>query len=207
MAAAIEAEGGAACPVSMDVTSAPSIAAGFDRAESSFGTVEILVNNAGVATSNRAMDLDEADWDLVVGTNLKGAWLVAQEAARRMAESQRGGSIINIASVTALRVARGLAHYGASKAGLVHLTGSLAYEWAKHDIRVNAIAPGYILTEMNAEFFASPAGLDLIGRIPQQRVGRPEDLDGTLILLASDASRYMSGSVVSVDGGHRHAPI
>lgn len=118
-----------------------------------------------------------------------------------------GGSIVNIASVTAFRTAGQLAAYAASKAGLVHLTRVLALEWARHGIRVNAIAPGYIETDINRAFFASPAGEAVIRRIPQRRLGRPEDLDGALLLLASDAGRYMTGTTITVDGGHVTSPL
>jgi len=134
-------------------------------------------------------------------TNLKGAWLVAQEAARRMVEAG-GGNIINIASILGLRVIGGVSAYCASKAGLIHLTKAMALELGPHGVRVNTLAPGYIETDLNRDFFASNAGRSLIERIPHRRLGQLEDLDGSLLLLASDASRYMTGTVVTVDGGH-----
>ena len=148
-----------------------------------------------------ALDLDEAAWDRVLDTNLKGAWLVAREVARHMVRLGHGGSIINIASVAGLVAVKQLAAYCASKAGLIQLTRALAIELAPHDIRVNAIAPGYIETDMNREFLAGAEGRRLIDRIPQRRAGEPSDLDGLLLLLASDASRYMTGAVTTIDGG------
>ena len=203
----IRSEGGEAQWVHLDVTESASVAGAFDAAEAAFGTVTILVNNAGVAIAKPALALEVSQWDQVVDTNLKGAWLVATEAARRMVAAGRGGSIINIASIVGLRVAGGLSSYAASKAGLVHLTRSLALELARHDIRVNRLAPGYILTDINTEFFSTPAGESMIKRIPQRRLGSPRDLDGVLLLLASDASAYMTGSVVTVDGGHLHSSL
>ena len=194
--------GPAAQPVSMDVTSADSVADGFARVEDALGPATILVNNAGVARPGTVVETEQADWDQVVNTNLRGAWLVAREAARRMIDARCEGSIVNIASITAFRVATGLSSYAAAKAGLVQLTRSMALELARHRIRVNAIAPGYILTEMNEAFFSSPPGMAMIERIPQRRLGRPSDLDGSLLLLVSDASGYMTGSVITVDGGH-----
>ncbi len=207
LAREIEAQGGKACTVGMDVTNAASVEAGFEAAAQALGPITVVVNNAGTTAQGPALDLPERDWDEVIATNLKGPWLVAQEAARRLVASKRGGSIINIVSVLALRVTAQLAPYAASKAGLLHLTRALALEWARHGIRVNALAPGYIETEMNREFFASPAGEAMVTRIPQRRLGTPEDLDGALLLLASEASRYMTGSAVVVDGGHLQSSL
>jgi NAD(P)-dependent dehydrogenase (short-subunit alcohol dehydrogenase family) len=138
----------------------------------------------------------------VLQTNLKGAWLVGQEGARRLVAAGRPGAIVNIASITGERVAGGVAPYCASKAALLQMTRAMALELAPHGIRVNALAPGYVATELNRDFLASPAGQRLMARIPQKRFGDPADLDGALLLLASDAGRFMSGSVVAVDGGH-----
>ena len=193
---------GRAMPVALDVTDAESVAAAVDATETELGALSILVNNSGIAVVKPALDLAEADWDSVVDTNLKGAWLVAQEVARRMARHGHGGSIVNIASMLGLRTTTQLAPYCASKAGLIHLTAALALEWAKHNIRVNAIAPGYIETEMNADFLASKAGEALKERVPQRRFGKPTDLDGLLLLLASNASSFMTGTVIPIDGGH-----
>lgn len=188
--------------VAMDVTDAKSVAHAFAAAENALGTVTVVVNNAGLVVAKPALDQSEADWDSVIDTNLKGAWLLAQEAARRMVAAKKNGTIINIASVLGVRVAGGVAPYAVSKAGLIQMTKALALEWARHGIRVNALAPGYIETDLNRDFLNSDAGQAMMKRIPQRRFGRVEDLDGPLLLLASDASRYMTGAVVAVDGGH-----
>jgi NAD(P)-dependent dehydrogenase (short-subunit alcohol dehydrogenase family) len=201
IAAEIRAAGGAATAIALDVTDAGSIATAFSAAEEKLGPITLLVNNAGVAVTKPLLEYDEADWDKVMDTNLKGAWLVAQEAARRMVEAG-GGNIINIASILGLRVIGGVSAYCASKAGLIHLTKAMALELGPHGVRVNTLAPGYIETDLNRDFFASNAGRSLIERIPHRRLGQLEDLDGSLLLLASDASRYMTGTVVTVDGGH-----
>jgi NAD(P)-dependent dehydrogenase (short-subunit alcohol dehydrogenase family) len=186
----------------MDVTDPSSVERAFEGAEKKFGPVTVLINNAGVTATQAAVDVDEATWDQVIDTNLKGAWLTAQSGARRMVKNGTGGSIVNIASILGLRVAGGVAPYAVSKAGVVQLTKGLALEWARHRIRVNALAPGYIETELNDAFFSTEAGKALIKRIPQRRLGLASELDGPLLLLASDASSYMTGSVVAVDGGH-----
>ena len=201
IAAEIRAAGGAATAIALDVTDAGSIATAFSAAEEKLGPITLLVNNAGVAVTKPLLEYDEGDWDKVMDTNLKGAWLVAQEAARRMVEAG-GGNIINIASILGLRVIGGVSAYCASKAGLIHLTKAMALELGPHGVRVNTLAPGYIETDLNRDFFASNAGRSLIERIPHRRLGQLEDLDGSLLLLASDASRYMTGTVVTVDGGH-----
>lgn len=207
VAADISQAGARAVAVPMDVTDATSIEDALTRIESELGPVGVLINNSGVAVTRAAIDLEEDEWDQVVDTNLKGAWLVARACARRMIEARTGGAIVNIASITALRVAGGLAAYAASKAALVQLTRTMSLELARHGIRVNALAPGYILTDINRAFFETPAGEAMIRRIPQRRIGRPEDLDGALLLLASDASSYMTGSVIVVDGGHLQSPL
>lgn len=195
----IAGAGGAASAVALDVTDPASVAAAF----AGMGDApDIVVNNAGIADDRPALEMDEATWDRVVDTNLKGAFLVAQAAANALRAAGKGGSIVNVASITGLRPAGNLAAYAASKAGLIHLTKTLALEWARHAIRVNALCPGYIETDLNRDFFAGEAGRTLIKRIPQRRLGRPEELDGALLLLASDAGSYITGASLAVDGGH-----
>lgn len=196
-------QGGAkAVAVDLDVQSAESIAAAFDQVEGALGQLDILVNNAGISIVKPALDMPEADWDAVVDTNLRGAWLMTQTAAKRWVAAKRPGSIVNIASILGLRTIGQVAPYNASKAGLIHLTRALAMEWARYQIRVNAICPGYIETEMNSDFWKTPGGQRLIDRIPQRRIGQPEHLDGALLLLASEAGAFMTGSIITVDGGH-----
>ncbi len=203
----IEGFDGRAVPIPLDVASGESVREAVAAAETELGPIAILVNNAGIAVSKPVLDIADEDWDRVMDVNLRGAWRVAQEVARHMVRLGHGGSIINVASITAFRVAGQLSTYAASKAALVQLTKAMALELARHNIRVNALAPGYIDTEMNRAFFASPAGQAMIKRIPQRRLGRPEDLDGALLLLASDASAYMTGSTIVVDGGHLHSSL
>lgn len=191
-----------ALALTMDVSDGASVRAGFDALAGQGLCADLIVNNAGVAVSRPLLEQSEADYDSVVQTNLKGAWLVAQEGARRMVDAKRDGSIVNMASITGERVAGGVAPYCASKAALLQLTHAMALELAPHGIRVNAIAPGYVATELNRDFLASIAGQRLMARIPQRRFGEPADLDGALLLLASDAGRFMTGSVLAVDGGH-----
>jgi NAD(P)-dependent dehydrogenase (short-subunit alcohol dehydrogenase family) len=188
----------AATAVDLDVQSSESIARALDAA----GPIDIVVNNAGISIVKPALEMPEKDWDAVVDTNLRGAWLVAQGAAQRWVAAKRPGCIVNIGSILGLRTIGQVAPYNASKAGLIHLTRALAMEWARHQIRVNAICPGYIETEMNSAFWKTPGGQRLIERIPQRRIGQPEHLDGALLLLASEAGRFMTGSVITVDGGH-----
>src|SRR3954452_14910606 len=200
--AAIAEGGGDAAVVELDVTDSGSVRRAVAAAADALGGLDILINNAGVSASASFLDMDEDAWDKVVDTNLKGCFLVAQEAARRMRDDGRGGSIVNIASILGMRVAGHVASYVASKGGLVHLTKAMALELARHNIRVNALCPGYLETELNQDFFASDAGKALIRRIPQRRLGRLEELDGPLLMLCSDAGSYMTGSVIAVDGGH-----
>ena len=196
-------QGGAkALAVDLDVQAAESIGAAFDKVEAALGPVDVLVNNAGISVVKPALDMPEADWDSVVDTNLRGAWLMTQTAAKRWVAAKRPGSIVNIASILGLRTIGQVAPYNASKAGLIHLTRALAMEWARYQIRVNAICPGYIETEMNSDFWKTPGGQRLIDRIPQRRIGQPEHLDGALLLLASEAGAFMTGSIITVDGGH-----
>jgi NAD(P)-dependent dehydrogenase (short-subunit alcohol dehydrogenase family) len=199
---AIRATAAQAHSVRMDVTDAGSIEQAFASAEAAFGPVSVLINNAGITGTKPALEVAEQEWSTIIDTNLKGSWLAAQHAARRMLHHRIGGSIVNIASIVGLRVAGGVAPYAISKAGVVQMTKVLALEWARHGIRVNALAPGYIETDMNDAFFATDAGKALIRRIPQRRLGVAAELDGPLLMLASDAGSYMTGSVVAVDGGH-----
>lgn len=200
--AKIRKAGGEGCVVKLDVRDPASVAAAFDASAKALGAVQVLVNNAGVAVTKPALEHTEEDWQFVIDTNLSGVWRMAQAAARQMQAAGISGSIVNIASVAGLRVMQQVPSYNASKAGVVHLTQALALEWARHKIRVNAIAPGYIGTDINHEHFASEAGQAMLKRVPQRRIGEPEHLDGALLLLASEASTYMTGSVLVVDGGH-----
>jgi len=194
----IIAAGGSARVVELDVSDVRSVAALFEDGE----TFDIVINNAGISRADNAFDVSEVDWDDVMRTNLLGAFLVARGAAMALKAKGQGGSIVNAASILGLRVAGSLTAYGTSKAGLIHMTKSMALEWAKLGIRVNALCPGYIETDLNRSFFASSAGKALIQRIPQKRLGRPDELDGALLLLCSDAGAYITGSSIVVDGGH-----
>lgn len=201
-ARALEDEGATAVAVPLDVTDPASVEAAVARVRDALGAPVILVNNAGIAHTDRALELAPETFREVVATNLEGAFYVARATARAMIEAGVGGSIVNVASILGLRVAGRVAAYAASKAGLVRLTEVLALEWARHGIRVNALAPGYVETDLNRDFLSSEAGQALRARIPQRRFGRLEDLDGPLLLLASDASAYVTGAVIVVDGGH-----
>jgi NAD(P)-dependent dehydrogenase (short-subunit alcohol dehydrogenase family) len=200
--AELQSAGAKAVAVELDVQSGDSITTAFAAAEQALGPIDIVVNNAGISIVKPALEMPVEDWDAVVNTNLRGAWLVAQTAGKRWLMAKRPGVIVNIASILGLRTIGQVAPYNASKAGLIHLTRALAMEWARHDIRVNAICPGYIETEMNSDFWKTPGGQRLIDRIPQRRIGKPEHLDGALLLLASEAGSFMTGSVLTVDGGH-----
>jgi NAD(P)-dependent dehydrogenase (short-subunit alcohol dehydrogenase family) len=197
----IRGRGGRAVAVQMDVTDLASIKKAMDSAEAALGPVSVLINNAGIAVEKLAVDQTEADWDSVVNANLKGAYFAATEMARRMIARQQEGNIVNIASVLGLGVMKSVSPYAISKAGIIQATRALALELAANRIRVNALAPGYIDTEINHDFWSTPGGERLAKRIPQRRVGAESDLDGAILLLASRASRYMTGSVITVDGG------
>nr|WP_304377977.1 SDR family oxidoreductase [Rhizobium alvei] len=198
-AATITRAGGSVSIVEMDVTDDQSVERAF---AGSAGIFDIVVNNAGVTHDGPALRTTMDDWDRVIQTDLGGVFRVAKAAASRMKEAGNGGSLINIASILGIRVAGNVAAYAAAKAGVIQLTRSLALEWARFDIRVNALCPGYIETDLNREFFASEAGQALIRRIPQRRLGQVDDLRGALLLLASDASRFITGTEIVVDGGH-----
>ena len=189
--------------IRLDVQDEASIATAFEAAPD----CDILINNAGIAVTKPFLEHSAEDWDQVLSINLRGAFLVGQAAARRMVAAKSGGSIINIASVLGERIIPGVAGYTAAKAGLIQLTRQMAVELARHSIRVNALAPGYIASDINAAFFASEGGQAMIKRIPQRRLGQPQDLDGPLLLLASNAGAHMTGSVITVDGGHSINPL
>jgi NAD(P)-dependent dehydrogenase (short-subunit alcohol dehydrogenase family) len=201
LAARIAAAGGEARVLALDVTDAGSVRRCLDEL-ASWGAPDVLVNNAGVTVTRPLLEQTEADFDAVLDTNLKGGWLVATEAARRMVAAGRGGCIVNVASILGERVAGGVAPYAISKAALVQATKAMALELARHRIRVNALLPGYIVTDLNRDFLESEAGQKLRARIPSRRFGEPGDLDGPLLLLASDAGAAMSGATVAVDGAH-----
>jgi NAD(P)-dependent dehydrogenase (short-subunit alcohol dehydrogenase family) len=197
-AESIAAAGGCVEILSLDVGSGESV----EKAVACAGRVDILINNAGVSNGKPLLDQSEQDWDCILNTNLKGAWLVATSVARGMRASGLGGSIINVASILGLRQAGHVTPYAISKSALIQLTKQFALELARFKIRCNAIAPGYFATELNRDFFLTDAGKALIARMPQRRLGQMDDLNGPLLLLASDSSRYMTGSVLVVDGGH-----
>ncbi|MEP9377225.1 glucose 1-dehydrogenase [Aquabacter sp. CN5-332] len=200
--ARIRAAGGTTMAISLDVTSAASVEAAVATVKGAWGRLDVLVNNAGVTATTPLLDQDEAEWDRILDTNLKGAFLVGQAAARAMAADGAGGAIVNVASILGHRVAGQVAAYSASKAALVQLTKSMALEWARHKIRANALCPGYVETDLNRDFFESEAGAALVRRIPYRRLGRLADLEGPLLFLCSDASAYVTGTSLVVDGGH-----
>ena len=199
---AIADGGGTALALRMDVTDPSSIEEAFERVERELGVVNVLINNAGIAVVQPALEADIQGWDRVLATNLRGPFLAAQACAKRLVARKAPGSIVNVGSIMGERVGGGLVSYAAAKAGLLHVTRALALEWARYRIRVNAIAPGYVETDINRGFFDTPAGAAVVKRIPQQRIGRLNDLDAVVLLLASDASSYMTGAVVPIDGGH-----
>jgi 3-oxoacyl-[acyl-carrier protein] reductase len=199
--AKIEAAGGRAVAIAADVLDNASMRRAFDAAEAAFGTVTILVNNAGVGHATRALDLPEAEWRRVLATNLDAVFLWSQEGARRMLAAGRPGAIVNIASVLGFGVGKGVIAYATAKAGVVQITKALGLELAFKGIRVNAIAPGWFVTEINRDYLASEEGKRLTRDIPVGRFGRDGDLDGALLLLASDAGRFIAGATIVVDGG------
>ena len=192
---------------SLDVTSNESVENLFQEIKNKFGSADILINNAGVNDTRKFKDLDEESWNFVLETNLNGAFRVAKSFTDLLLEQNKPGSVINIASILGLRVGLNLTSYAAAKAGLVQLTKSMALELARSGIRVNAIAPGYILTEINDDFFKTEEGQNYIKSIPMNRLGLESELDGLLLLLASDASSFMTGSIIPVDGGHLINPL
>jgi NAD(P)-dependent dehydrogenase (short-subunit alcohol dehydrogenase family) len=200
--------GDGAFGVTLDVTDPASVPLAFDAAEAALGgPCDIIVNNAGIAVTKPFLQQAVEDWDAVMAVNLRGCFLVGQEGARRLAAAKVPGTIINIASVLGERVIPGVAGYTAAKAGLLQLTRQMAVELARHGVRVNAIAPGYVATDINRDYFASDPGQAMIKRIPQRRLGSPDDLTGPLLLLASAAGAHMTGATVTVDGGHSVNPL
>jgi NAD(P)-dependent dehydrogenase (short-subunit alcohol dehydrogenase family) len=184
--------------VKLDVTDPASVEAALAAA----GPIDVLVNNAGISEGRPALDVTVDLYDAVVDTNLRGVWLLSTAAARAWREAGQGGVIVNIASILAFRVAGAVPVYAASKAAVAQLTAALGLEWARYGIRVNALAPGYIATDINSTFFETDAGQAMIKRIPMRRLGQPSDLDGAFLLLAGDASAWMTGTCIAVDGGH-----
>ena len=199
LAAEITEAGGKASAVQLDVSDADAVSAAFER----LGAVDIVVNNAGVAgETGRAIETTPEEWRSVFDVNVNAAFYVSRAAALKLIDAKKGGSIINIASITGFRPGPGAPAYSASKAAMIQMTKFTAMEWARYGIRVNALAPGYVVTDLNREFLASDFGQGMLKRVPQRRWGEMEDLEGPLLLLASDASAYMTGSVITVDGGH-----
>ena len=199
--ARIEKAGGRAIAIAADVTDRNAMLRAFDEAEKAFGTVTVLVNNAGVAHSGRAVELSEPEWRRVVGTDLDAVFFWAQEAARRMLAAGKSGAIVNVASVLGFGVAKGTAAYAVAKAGVVQLTKALGLELAFKGVRVNAIAPGWIVTDLNRDYLMSEQGAAIKREIPVGRFGEERDLDGVLLLLVSDAGRFIAGATIVVDGG------
>jgi len=207
--AEIEGDGGSAHVVVMDVNDVASIRAAVAHAETEAGALDILVNNSGVSTTQRLVDVTEADYDFIFNTNTRGAFFVAQEVAKRMIARAKGSPdgtvpharIINIASMAGLRVLAQIGVYCMSKAAAVQMTRAMALEWGRFGINVNAICPGYIRTEINDAHWETESGQRLIQMLPRKRIGSPEDLDGLLLLLASDHSGFINGSVIAADDG------
>lgn len=207
--AEIEGEGGDAHIVALDVTDVDSIKAAVAHAETEVGSIDILVNNSGVSTTQRLQDVTEADYDYVLGTNTKGAFFVAQEVGKRMLARARGaapgtytgGRIINIASMAGLRVLPQIGIYCMSKAAVVQMTKAMALEWRRFGINVNAICPGYIDTEINHHHWQTEQGQKLINMLPRKRVGQPQDLDALLVMLCSKESHFINGAVIAADDG------
>ena len=207
--AQIEGEGGDAHVVALDVTDIASIKSAVAHAETEVGPIDILVNNSGVSTTQRIQDVSEDDYDYIFNTNTKGAFFVAQEVGKRMLARAKGaapgtytgGRIINIASVAGLKVLPQIGAYCMSKAAVVQMTRSMALEWGRFGINVNAICPGYIDTEINHKHWQTEQGLKLIQMLPRKRVGQPQDLDALLVMLCSNQSHFINGAVISADDG------
>ncbi|MDP5307415.1 SDR family NAD(P)-dependent oxidoreductase [Paracoccus spongiarum] len=204
----LSAEGAVAHAVEMDVTSRDSVTAAVAQAEQmAAGPVDILINNSGIAQPGAALDQDDEDWARVFAVNVEGARRASVAVVRRLVQAGRPGAIVNVASILGLRQGAGVSAYATSKAALIQMTRQHALEWARHRIRVNALAPGYVETDLNRDFFAAEAGQAMIRRIPQRRLGQAGELDGPLLLLASGAGSFMTGSVIVADGGHLLSPL
>jgi 3-oxoacyl-[acyl-carrier protein] reductase len=201
LGAKIKQAGGRAAPISADVCDRTDMLHAFETAERELGTVDLLVNNAGVVHADRIVDLSEAEWHRVLGVDLDAVFFWSQEAARRMITAGKGGAIVNISSIAGLAVPKGVAAYAVAKAGVIQLTKALGLELAQKGIRVNAIAPGWIVTDLNRDYLMSDRGAAIKRDVPLGRFGEEADLDGALLLLASDAGRYMTGTTIVVDGG------
>lgn len=202
VAEAIRKAGGKAIAVSGDVTDTASIGAAFDAAEKAFGTVDAVVANAGIAVPGRAAEISDEDWRRTMATNLDGVFFTAREAAQRLLKAGKHGAIVNIASILGYGVGKGNASYAVSKAAVIQMTQALALEWAFKGIRVNAIAPGYVVTDINRDYLAGK-GAEMTKDIPVGRFGQEHDLDGALLLLLSEAGAFMTGTTITVDGGQR----
>lgn len=207
LAAEIESTGGASLPVVLDVTDRAAIPAAFDAVQRRFGVVDVVINNAGMAEPMLFLKMDDDALERTMATNFSAPWHIAAEAARRLVAAGKPGSIINVASVLALGTAPGYSAYSASKGALVQMTRALALEFVRHRIRVNALAPGWFISEMNAEYFASEKGKAYIQRMPPGRTGELQELVGPALLLASDAGSYVNGVVLPVDGAHHAALV
>lgn len=197
----IEQAGGKACAVAMDVTDVASVRAAVAAAETALGGIDILLNNSGVSKQQRLVEVEEQDYDYVTDTNCKGAFFVAQAVGRSMIARKCSGRIINVSSVAGLRVVSQLGIYGVSKAAVIQMTKTMAFEWARYGINVNAICPGYIETELNSAYWNTEGGKKLVNMLPRRRVGRTQDLDGLVLLLASEQSDFINGAVIAADDG------
>jgi NAD(P)-dependent dehydrogenase (short-subunit alcohol dehydrogenase family) len=202
LAGEIRSNGGNAFAIQMDVTDNDSVMNAFNKIENEMGTIDILINNAGVAQAKFFLDLDEESWDYIMETNLKGAWRVAREMSKRLTDTEKPGCIVNISSLLGTATQSMQTAYAVSKAGLSHMTRSMANELIRFNIRVNALAPGYFESEMTEGFFSTEKGKQYLNSIPAKRLGRVDELTGPLLLLVSDAGSFMTGVVLPVDGGH-----
>jgi len=203
LAAEIEGNGGQAMPLALDVTDSANIEAVLDAVESKYGCADVLVNNAGIGNTQSFLDMSEASWDAMMDTNLKSVWRFSQAFSKRLIKAEKPGNVVNIASILGLGSAAQLCHYATAKAGVVQLTKVLALELARHQIRVNAIAPGYFCTEMNEDVLTTEKGKAyIVKKVPMRRLGLTQELVGPMLLLASDAGSFMTGAVIAVDGGH-----